>query len=247
MTAEEQEDEDLDEEEEDPDVVMDEKAKMAQAYQKARIPKPVLAEANFVMKTLSDDDQAFMRKALLVGLEQGGSIARTPSELARLAEGKGHLFTVHQVASAAMRDGSVTLSLGSVEIKPGSKMRFFVRENKFAKREVDALWVGYKKRVFSNTIQGKKSFQPTGCFLFPTLDRGNKFFLGKSGYETAATMQYEPSLPCISGFFSNGVIGSMDREPGAGEKEPVRVHGSSSGYFLFGSSKFSQSFSFLCI
>ena len=241
MAAEEQDEDDLDDDDEDPDAVLDEKAKMAQAYQKARIPKPVLAEANFVMKTLSDDDQAFMRKALLVGLEEGGSIARTPSELARLAEGKGHLFNVHQVASAAMRDGSVTLSLGSVEIKSGSKMRFFVRENKFAKREVDALWMGYKKRVLSETVQGKKSFQPTGCFLFPTLDRGNKFFLGKSGYETTSTLDYVPSLPCVSGFFSNGVIGSMGGGlQGSEEKEPVRVHGSSSGYFLFGSSKCSQ-------
>ena len=69
---------------------------MAAAYAEARIPKPVLAEANFLMKTLSDDDQAFMRKALLVGLEQGGALGHTPSELARLAEGKGHGFKVHQ-------------------------------------------------------------------------------------------------------------------------------------------------------
>ena len=42
---------------------------MAAAYAKARIPKPVLVEANFQMKTLSEDEQAFMRKALLLGLE----------------------------------------------------------------------------------------------------------------------------------------------------------------------------------
>jgi hypothetical protein len=33
---------------------------MAQLYAKAAIPKPILAEANFLMRTLSDDDQAFM-------------------------------------------------------------------------------------------------------------------------------------------------------------------------------------------
>ena len=35
------------------------------SFAKANIPKLVLAEANFLLKTLSDDDQSFMRKVLL--------------------------------------------------------------------------------------------------------------------------------------------------------------------------------------
>ena len=220
---------DIDDDEEEEE--MDNKAKMSADYAKARIPKPVLAEANFVMKTLSDDDQAFMRKALLVGLERGGALGRTPSELARLAEGRGHGYTVHQVASAAMKDGSVTLSLGSVNIEPGMRFRFYVRESEFAKKEVEALWMGYKRRTLSKTMDGKTSFAPTGCFLFPTLDRGNKFFGGKSGFESSATVEYLPTVPCVSGFFSNGVIGGQD-------DERTSLYGSASGYVLFGSSKF---------
>jgi small ligand-binding sensory domain FIST len=230
-------------EEEDDNEELDEKAKMkaqlAAAYAKARIPKPILAEANFVMKTLSDDDQSFMRKALLVGLERGGSIGRTPSELARLAEGKGHQFTVHQVASASMKDGSVSLSLGSVDIKAGTRMRFFVRESHFAKKEVEALWMGYKRRALGDNLSGKPLFSPTGCFLFPTLDRGNKFFLGKTGFESGAVSQFLPTVPCISGFFSNGIIGSLqsELELGASQQEASALYGSASGYVLFGSSK----------
>ena len=64
-------------------------AKLLSNYAKAHIPKLPLAEANFMMKQLSDDYQAFMRRALLIGLEWGGGsmgIGRTPNELARLSE-----------------------------------------------------------------------------------------------------------------------------------------------------------------
>ncbi len=112
------------------------RARLLADYAKARIPKPPLAEANFVMKSLSDDDRAFMRRALLIGLERGGIVGRTPNELLRLAKGEGHRFTVRQVASAGMKDGSVTFPLGSVKINVGDRCRFFVRDGEFARREV---------------------------------------------------------------------------------------------------------------
>ena len=135
------------------------RARLLADYAKARIPKPPLAEANFVMKRLSDDDQAYMRRALLIGLERGGKEAddddddddgggnnnmsnvsgRSPNELARLARGEGHRFTVRQIASAGMKDGSVTFPLGSVNVRVGSRCRFFVRDGDFAKKEVSLL------------------------------------------------------------------------------------------------------------
>jgi small ligand-binding sensory domain FIST len=224
---------------------MDKKAQMAQAYAKARIPKPVLAEANFLMKNLSDDDEEFMRKALLVGLERSGALGRTSSELVRLAEGKGHSFTVHQVASASMKDGSVTLPLGSVDIQPGQRLRFYVRESPYAKKEIEALWTGYKRRVLTQNIKSKEDettikppFTPTGGFLFPTLDRGNKFFVGKTGHESQTVLEYLPTLPSLSGFFSNGVIGSLDADPEVGTRQPTSLYVSASGYILLGSSKY---------
>jgi len=233
--------ENISEEEEDDNEDQTTAAKLAAAYAKARIPKPVLAEANFVMKTLSDDDQAFMRKYILVGLERSGTLGRTPSELTRLAEGKGHGYSVHQVASASMKDGSVTLSLGSVDIKQGTRMRFFVRESDFAKKEVDALWKGYTKRYLEDTLheddsEKTSSFQPTGCFVFPTLDRGSKFFSGKNGFESSTVLNSLPTVPCVSGFFGNGVIGSMSTDPDLSTaREPASMNGSASGYFLIGS------------
>lgn len=184
----------LDEEEEDEEDLeeedlqsLDEKelkrAKMAQDYAKARIPKPPLAEANFLMRRLSDDDQAFMRRALLIGLERGNLI-NTPNELARLAKGEGHRFTVRQVASAGMKDGSVTFPLGSVDVEVGARCRFFVRDGEFAKKEVEALWTGYKKKELERTLLGGEEVNPpTGCFVYPTLDRGSKLF-GKTGFES---------------------------------------------------------------
>lgn len=231
---EEEEEDDIDEEDED--AARDAKAIAAAAYEKARIPKPVLAEANFLMRTLSDDDRAFMRKALLVGLERGGAMGRTPNELARLEEGQGHRFTVHQVASAGMKDGSITLPLGSVDVQPGTRMRFFVRESGFAKKEVEALWMGFKKQALTTTLAGEKGFTPAACFLFPTLDRGSKFFGGKPGYESSAVAEFLPSIPCVSGYFSNGVLGRLDDSDVGGND--VSVFGSSSSYVLIGSSKY---------
>ncbi|GAX10963.1 indole-3-glycerol phosphate synthase [Fistulifera solaris] len=226
-SAEEEDDEDDEVDEKDMDV----KARQAQAYAKARIPKPVLAEANFLMRTLSDDDQAFMRRTLLIGLEQqqGPMTARTVSELLRLAEGQGHRFTVHQVATAGMKDGSVTLPLGKVNITPGNRMRFFVRESEFAKKEIEALWIGYKKRLLGEQFAAeedkpKVKFEAAGCLIIPTLDRGSKFFQGKQYYESSTAARMLPSVSCISGFFSNGVLLSG-----------TTIQGSATGYFLFGS------------
>ncbi len=223
-------------EEEDLESIEDVKKRMAAAYAKAAIPKPVLAECNYLMKTLSDDDQAYMRKYILVGIERGGVMGKSPSELIRLSQGLGHRFTVHQVASAGMKDGSVTLPLGSVNVEPGTRMRFFVRDGEFAKKEVEAIWTGYKKRelenIFANDSEdgNANNFNPAGCLVFPTLDRGQKLFGGKEGFESGAISQFAPSVPSISGFFSNGVIAAMDSE-----SDQVMVHGSASCYALIGS------------
>jgi indole-3-glycerol phosphate synthase len=199
----------------------------AAAYAKAAIPKPILAEANFLMRTLSDDDQASMRKAILVGLERGGP--RSPNELARLAAGQGHRFVVQQVASAGMKDGSVRLP--RAQVMPGRRMRFFVRETDFAKKELSALWMGYKKQVLEGSFSGKPAFTPSMCMVFTTLDRGNKFFGGKPGFESKTVANFVPTVPCISGFFANGVIGPLD-DTGLNDNQ---IHGSAAAFVLFGS------------
>jgi indole-3-glycerol phosphate synthase len=230
------------------------RGQMAQFYAKAQIPKPVLAEANFLMRTLSDDDQAFMRRQLLVGLEQGGGLGRTASELARLAAGQGHRFAIHPVASAGMKDGSVTLPLGTVNVQPGTRLRFFVRESDFAKKEINALWAGYMKRALDDQFKPKRDdgtpieeFKPAACFIIPTLDRGTKFFLGKPGYEGSTVARRLPGITSISGFFSNGVVGRIEGVVPPPNTTPsaiaaatnsalykTGVQGSASGYILWG-------------
>eukprot|EP00584_Thalassiosira_punctigera_P005215 CAMPEP_0172539264 /NCGR_PEP_ID=MMETSP1067-20121228/10493_1 /TAXON_ID=265564 ORGANISM="Thalassiosira punctigera, Strain Tpunct2005C2" /NCGR_SAMPLE_ID=MMETSP1067 /ASSEMBLY_ACC=CAM_ASM_000444 /LENGTH=1050 /DNA_ID=CAMNT_0013324915 /DNA_START=135 /DNA_END=3287 /DNA_ORIENTATION=- len=212
------------------------RAKLMAEYAKARIPKPPLAEANFVMKALSDDDQAFMRSALLIGLERGGGIGSTPNELARLAKGEGHRFTVRQVASAGMKDGSVTFPLGSVDVSVGARCRFFVRDGDFAKKEVEALWTGYKKKELEGTLLGGDNLgPPTACFVLPTLDRGAKLFGGKTGYESGMASEYLSGIPSISGFFANGVLGKLDGTIAGtlGSANDNMLHGSSSQYVVF--------------
>lgn len=211
--------------------------KLLDTYAKARIPKPPLAEANFLMKNLSDDDQAFMRRALLIGLERGnGLVGSTPNELARLAKGEGHRFTVRQIASAGMKDGSVTFPLGSVNVTPGSRCRFFVRDGEFAKREVEALWTGYKKKELEGTLLGDNDVNPpTACLVLPTLDRGAKLFGGKEGYESQMVSDFLPGVPSVSGFFANGVLGKLDGTVASGNASgnDVMLHGSSSQYVVF--------------
>jgi hypothetical protein len=60
----------------------------------AGISKLVLAEANYIMRMLSDGDQTFMRRSFLVGIEHSGGISKTPNELLRLTEYKEYSFTV---------------------------------------------------------------------------------------------------------------------------------------------------------
>merc|ERR1719253_2017542 len=160
-----------------------------------------------------------MRRALLIGLEQSGGGAsgmaglggRTPNELARLAKGEGHRFTVRQVASAGMKDGSVTFALGSVNVSVGARCRFFVRDGEFAKKEVEALWTGYKKKELESTLLGSQDLPPPpACHVLPTLDRGAKLFGGKVAYESGVASEFLPGVSSISGWFANGVVGGLD-------------------------------------
>ena len=117
----------------------------------SKLPKPVLAEVNMMVKRLDDDEQAFMKRALLIGVERNfdetTTVGNTVKEFESLATGKGHSYLVRQVASAGMRDGSVTMPKGSVDICPGMRLRFFVRDSEGAKEEVRSLkcnnFVGY--------------------------------------------------------------------------------------------------------
>ena len=189
------------------------------------------------MKSLSDEEQSFMRKTILVGLERGGSVGRTPNELARLAKGEGHRFAVHQVASAGMKDGSVTLPLGSVNVEKGTRFRFFVREGDFAVRELDALWTGYKKSSLAKAFGGGEvPSPPTACMIFSTMDRGTKLFGGKPGLESGKVSEFLPTVPSIFGVKSNGVLGKLD-DTISGNVDTM-VHGSAASYVIFRSSEF---------
>ena len=230
-----------DEDEGDEDDLLDAKTRAKAAYAKAAIPKPVLAEANYLMKTLSDDEQTFMRKTILVGLERGGSaVGRSPNELLRLAKGEGHRFSVHQVASAGMKDGSVTLPLGSVNVEKGARFRFFVREGDFARKELDALWTGYKKSSLTNMFQGGETPSPaTACMMFSTMDRGTSLFGGKPGVESNKVSEFMPTVPSILGLKANGVIGALDEatKVEGSRKVDSLVHGSAASYAIFSSSE----------
>jgi len=212
-------------------LVLDETTPEEEQSPQSFIPKPPLAEANFLMKTLSDDDQAFMRKALLLGLENGGAMGRSPNELERLTKGEGHRFTVRQVASAGMKDGSVTLPLGSVEVEPGQRVKYFVRDGEYARKEVEAVWSGYKKNILEDTFddQIQHTFKPTACMILPTLDRGAKLF-GTKSFESSLVENYLPQVPSISGYYSNGVIGEISPQ-----NKDAMLHGSSSLFLVFGS------------
>ena len=192
-------------------IVLDESSPVVESFDpnyinKASIPKPVLAEANFLMKTLSDDDQSFMSKALLIGIEQGGPMGRSPSELERLAKGKGHQYSVYQVASAGMKDGSVTMPLGALDVQPGSRIKFFVRDGEVSKKEIKSILKGYSMKVLEEAFitDGRKTFYPTGCLMFPTLDRGTRVFGGRPGYESQQVSEAIPALQSLSGLFCNG-------------------------------------------
>jgi len=236
------EDEEEDDEDEDDLTKKTKAAKMAALYAKATMPKPVLAEANFVMRTLSDDDQASMKKAILIGLERSSS-SLTPNELLRLARGEEYRWRVYQVASAGMKEGSVTLPPKEVtDIRPNTRVRFFVRDAKFGRKEVQALWTGYKKCRLEQTLlrtgdanedkqqQQQQQNEPCMAFMWSSLDRGDSFF-GKPSYESRTLTEFLPNLPAVGGFFAKGVVGKIDSK----KEDKTVVHGSGTTYALLSS------------
>uniref|UniRef100_A0A7S1C009 indole-3-glycerol-phosphate synthase n=1 Tax=Corethron hystrix TaxID=216773 RepID=A0A7S1C009_9STRA len=93
-----------------------------------------------------------------------------------------------------------------------------------------------RKALEETFATGAASFNPTACMLMPTLDRGTRLFRGKAGYESQSIATYLPDVPSIFGFFSNGVIGTLDgtfKNPDSIQK--TILHGSASCYALFGS------------
>jgi hypothetical protein len=172
-------------------------------------------------------------------------MGRTPNEFERLAEGKGHRFTVHQVASAGMKDGSVTLPLGSVDVQPKTRMRFFVRESDCAKKNVKRhfKWVTRNKRSQKglDRAAGEKTFNPSVCILLPTLDRGSNFFSGKPrGMQVEQWPNIFPRFPALQEISPMVCLDTSMTDVGGND---VSIFGTSSSYFLIGtSSKLSPPF-----
>ncbi|GMH50925.1 hypothetical protein TL16_g00904 [Triparma laevis f. inornata] len=214
------------------------RAEKKMAEDMSKLPKPVLAEVNMMVKRLDDDEQAFMKRALLIGVERNYGVStpttvpNTVKEFESLATGKGHSYLVRQVASAGMRDGSVTMPKGSVDITPGMRLRFFVRDSEGAKDELAALWTGYKKIALEEAFEGKTMFKPAACLTLPTMDRGQKLFgdRGNSqGLESGIVTEYLGSTVSNSGFFNNGVFASL--YPGASQ---TSVFGSAGLHVVIG-------------
>lgn len=206
-------------------------------------PKPPLAEANYLLKHLLTDDEAhFMRRTLLIGVEQN-NITNTKGEIERLICGEDYSYEVYQVASAGLKDGSVTLPLDCVNLKVGQRVRFFVREGGYAKRELHALWTAYNESSSNDLIT-------SGCFMFPSLDRGTKIFGGRPGYESGfVSSKFLPNINSMSGFFANGVIGPSkatsihqkllsSKTVGEGNQITTKLHSSATCFALIKSSEY---------
>eukprot|EP00934_Nitzschia_sp_Nitz4_P008028 Nitzschia sp. Nitz4//scaffold230_size58257//32794//35800//NITZ4_006484-RA/size58257-augustus-gene-0.11-mRNA-1//-1//CDS//3329543259//8018//frame0 len=217
------------------------KPKWAQDATLMRMPRPALVEANFVMRTLGDDDYTFMQQAILVGLQRNMTkpVAcnntneyNDVGEIARLSEGAGHTYQVHQVVSASKPHGTITLPFGSVNVKPGQRMQFFVRDEVYARKEVEAVWQGYHQR----RNQHFPTWTPSACLVFPCESRGNNFFFGESNWESGIARRYLPDTPSISGFFVNSVTGSLEPDRvGLDGVDAPRVFKSSTAFVLVGS------------
>ena len=107
-------------------------------------------------------------------------------------------------------------------------------------------WKNFNSHLCSYSIKvleeafvtdGRKTFNPTGAIVFPTLDRGTRLFGGKAGFESSKVSDAVPALQSISGFFCNGVIGKLNGifQNQDSKVENTMVHGNASGYAMIGS------------
>jgi len=185
------------------------------------VPRPPLAEANYLLKkVLSDDDAAFMKKTLLIGVE---NTCLAPNH-------DCPSYSVFEVVSAGAKDGSATLPLGCVDLTGGERIRFFVRETLFAQEEVHS----NLQKYCQNT---QRTHELSGCLMLPTLDRGTNLLGSKPGFESSSICESLPRIPSISGFFNNGVIVPRQKSL-AGASEKSVIHGSGTCLVFFRSSKF---------
>mmetsp|Transcript_60489 Transcript_60489/g.71841 ORF Transcript_60489/g.71841 Transcript_60489/m.71841 type:complete len:96 (+) Transcript_60489:580-867(+) len=91
--------------------------------------------------------------------------------------------------------------------------------------------MGCKEVVLENAFDGGSDDEegsgggispPTGCLVFPTLDREAKM-LGQKGHESDIVAEYLGGPTSVSGFYTNGVIG----EAGTGVEGEIYWHGRS--------------------
>lgn len=116
-------------------------------------------------------------------------------------------YMIRHVLGVDMEGGSI--SVGQV-VRPGQRIKFFVKERESAQEALDRTMQKYKRAELANSLVGYSN-PPFGAFVFVDAGRGRKLFMEPMN-ETRNLASFASGVP-VSGFFGGGQIGPPTSGP----------------------------------
>ncbi|CDF39369.1 unnamed protein product [Chondrus crispus] len=110
-------------------------------------------------------------------------------------------YLIRHVVGTDMVVGGITVT---TKIRPGQRVRFFIKEMEAARRKLDATMQKYKRIELANSLVGYSN-PPFGAMVFVDSRRGRALFR-EPLMETKILTSFAPGVP-VAGFFGGGQVG----------------------------------------
>lgn len=117
------------------------------------------------------------------------------------AQGGDDDFFIRDVIGIDMSGGGIAVAQ---KIRPGQRVRFFVKEMETAENALDATMQKYKRIELANSLVGYSN-PPFGALVFVDSGRGRSLFR-EPMMETRNLTSFAPGVP-VAGFFGGGQLG----------------------------------------
>lgn len=126
-------------------------------------------------------------------------------------------YLMRHVLGLDMTSGGIAVGQ---KMRPGQRIRFFVKEADSARRRLDQTMQKYKRVELANSLVGYSN-PPFGAMVFVDAGRGRSLFR-EPRVETANLSEFAAGVP-VAGFFGGGQIGPC-RSGGDSRQSPSVVH-----------------------
>lgn len=122
-----------------------------------------------------------------------------------------------------------TTGMAMVEaVRPGQRVRFFLRDRLYAAEALDKIMRRYKRAALAASMAGVPN-APLGVLMLASSRRGRGLF-GEISYESRTIEEFAPGVP-IGGLFGGGQLAPLDASRGEGTRIRGLYGKPSSGQF----------------